>query len=366
MQNLVSFLLELMTFRTLAQNPEAIRHCTAHIQRNLTAHGVPHEILSVQQCPSILVCPQPRRAPILLISHMDVVDGPDHLFSPRVQDGRIWGRGAVDDKYAIALSLALFYRNLSRLRERGHGVEAMNFGLLITSDEESGGEKGTGTILPLLNCHFAIVLDGGSPEQIITCQKGILHLRITAKGKSAHAARPWLGRNAIENLMEDLSRLQGFFSGKKQELWEKTLNISRIEGGSAINQVPDSASAFLDIRFTEKDDPAEILQMIQKSLKHSSLSEQTHDPVFTAGSSPYLDLLKQAAPWAGEAREHGASDAHFLSARGIPGVVWGADGEMSQHSDSERVRIDSIEALDSGLQSFLDLCTVHKETLPWH
>ncbi|MDH3828630.1 MAG: hypothetical protein OET21_14500, partial [Desulfobacterales bacterium] len=52
--------------------------------------------------------------------------------------------------------------------------------------------------------------------------------------------------------------------------------------------------------------------------------------------------------------EHGASDARFLSAHGIKGIVWGADGDMSQHSADEHINIDSFYKLYDLLDTFIN------------
>lgn len=364
MQHLLSLIQQLISFPTLAERPDEIKRCTNFIRNLLKKNDVPHEVLHIEDSPSILVTPVPEKCPILLISHMDVVAGSDRLFVPRIEGGYLWGRGAVDDKYAIALSLFLLFKKRESLRKAGLDPQNLPFGLLITSDEESGGERGTAAILPRLSCDFAIVLDGGRPEEIVVRQKGILRLRLEVKGKSAHGARPWLGKNALEGLMEDLMRIRPLFDGKNSDHWEKTLNIGRMEGGRSVNQVPDQAFALLDIRFTEKENPAEIFEEMKRVLRHGALVQESLDPVFTAGASPYLDLLTQALPDIRLGQEHGASDAHYLSKNGIPGIVWGADGEMSQHSDEERLRLDSLAALLHHMQVFLDLCHERKGFLP--
>ena len=53
------------------------------------------------------------------MSHIDVVDGADELFEPKVQDGKLYGRGSLDDKYAVALSLLLFRNHLQFLEKQG-------------------------------------------------------------------------------------------------------------------------------------------------------------------------------------------------------------------------------------------------------
>ena len=67
-----------------------------------------------------------------------------------------------------------------------------------------------------------------------------------------------------------------------------------------------------------------------------------------------LDLLLQIATDSEVGFEHGASDARFLSAHGIKGIVWGADGDMSQHSADEHINIDSLHKLYDLLEAFIN------------
>jgi succinyl-diaminopimelate desuccinylase len=57
--------------------------------------------------------------------------------------------------------------------------------------------------------------------------------------------------------------------------------------------------------------------------------------------------------------EHGASDARYLSVHGIDGIVWGADGEMSQHTADEHVLIDSILTVYETLEDFISRSQKH-------
>ncbi len=78
------------------------------------------------------------------------------------------------------------------------------------------------------------------------------------------------------------------------------------------------------------------------------------EPLFLGGDSPHLDLLLEIADKTGTGAAHGASDARFLSNYGIKGVVWGADGDMSQHALDEHVNIASIRALYDALNDFME------------
>ena len=81
-----------------------------------------------------------------------------------------------------------------------------------------------------------------------------MRLKLIGRGKTAHGARPWLGENAIENLIADYFKIKRHFELTAPGHWHRTLNFSRIQAGKAVNQVPDYAEALFDIRFTENDD----------------------------------------------------------------------------------------------------------------
>lgn len=334
--------------------PGEIHHCAVFIGQWLTAQGIHHQYCEHQNVPSLVVLPKPGYAPVLLLSHFDVVEADDDaLFEPYVDADRLYGRGAVDDKYAVALSLILFREHLRRLRDRGMTQADMPFGLLMTGDEEVGGFHGVGTVSKDLETDFFIVLDGGAPNLIVTKEKGILHLVLRAHGKAAHASRPWLGQNAFDLLVDDYRRLQQLFRQETDDHWHRTLVLSNCHSGSGSrNIVPDSAEATLDIRFTEEDDPDQLLNAILKTVS-CEVEVKAKVPVFVAHGSPLLDLLSSHAPGAKTGFEHGASDARYLGPRNIPGVVWGPDSEMSQHTRTEHVVVSSLFQLYDALDGFL-------------
>lgn len=357
MREIVELTRALIRFKTRASAPDELHRCARFIASYLDACGAGYHFQEVEGIPSLWALPRPGRAKILLMSHFDVVDGPDALFEPVEADGKLYGRGAVDDKYAVALSLVLFKNHLNELREKGLDPSGLKVGILMTGDEETGGYRGAASAMTKIRADFCIALDGGSTDRIITREKGILRIRLTASGRSAHGSRPWLGENAIEILMNDLGRLKPLFDredpgGRAPDHWHRTMNIGRIEGGSSVNQVPERASADLDIRYTEQDDAPGLVEEMRRRVR-SELVLLRREPLFTSGESPYLDRLQAAAPGAVFDREHGASDARFLAAHGIPGVVWGADGDMSQHAADEHVVIDSIGRLYAALDRFI-------------
>lgn len=346
----------LIRFRSTDTRPEERERCAAHIRQWCDREGMACTRLDHEGIPSLIIGPANRHAPLLFMAHFDVVEGPDALFEPVLEGGVLHGRGSIDDKYAVALSLVIFRDHLRMLKAEGRTQDDMPLQLLLTGDEETGGYNGARHALGHVTADFCVALDGGSPAHIITKEKGIIDCTLTAHGRAAHGARPWMGVNAVDNLMDDYAALKGLFPGQRNtedpEHWHRSLNLGILRAGSAVNQVPDMATAWLDVRYTEHDDPERLFADMRDTVR-GDLAATRVEPVFHAGSSPWLDRLLACAPWASTGFAHGASDARFLSEHGIPGVVWGAEGETSQHGPEEHLLVDSLVTLHKALEAFV-------------
>ena len=354
MEPLTHLLRQLVQIPSTHSRPQEIERCADFIVDWFEGRRIECRKRIQDGVPTITALPVSDRTPVLLMSHIDVVEAPTDLFAPRLHEGRLYGRGTIDDKYAVALSMQLMHDRLERLRAAGRTQRDLNFGLMITGDEEVGGRNGARSALTRLQADFAIALDGGRLDQIITKEKGILRIKLIGRGRAAHGARPWLGTNAIEALFRDYEILRTHFRETTPDHWHRTVNWSVVKAGKSFNQVPDRAEAIFDIRFTENDDPQALVAELSQAL-NGEIEVITLDPVFQAGTSPYMDLLREIVPEAEWGMEHGASDARFLAANGIPGIVWGANGNMSQHTDDEHVELDSIHSLYRHLDRFLSL-----------
>lgn len=352
MPDVVDLTQDLIRFKSMHSRPDEIHACMAFMEAFLARHGVGYRRIEQNGVPTLMVLRPDGSAPVLLMSHIDVVDAPDELFEPRVKNGKLFGRGSIDDKYAAALSLVLAVEMLQKLKARGKTQDELPCGLLISGDEEIGGHDGAQPALRQVRSEFAIALDGGRLRNVVLKEKGIVRLKLIGRGKTAHGARPWLGENAIENLIGDYFKLKRHFELTAPDHWHRTLNFSRIQAGKATNQVPDYAEALFDIRFTENDDMDAVVAAIRGEIKgHVEVVER--EPLFQGGDSPYLERLLAIAGHPETGCEHGASDARFLSAVGIPGIVWGADGDNSAHALDEHVNLDSLAALHKILDEFL-------------
>ena len=160
---------------------------------------------------------------LLCMAHTDVVPVEDETlwehppFSGTLDRGRIYGRGADDDKadvVAYCMSLVLLQR--ARVRLDGELI------YLAAADEESGGRWGAGWFADhfpdKVKADVAINEGGGSPVHtpsgllypICTGEKGRLEARITRKGRSGHASRPWAADNPVPVLAEAIDRIAAY------------------------------------------------------------------------------------------------------------------------------------------------------------
>lgn len=353
MQDLLDLTKDLIRFKSMLSRPEEIRRCADFIERFLRDIGATYKRMECDGVPSIAALPRTEFAPVLLMSHIDVVDAPEELFEPVEKDGKLYGRGSIDDKYAAALSMILLREHLSRARQKGRGQADLPFGILMTGDEEAGGYKGAKEALKTIRTDFCIALDGGNLRKIVMKEKGVLRLKLISRGKAAHGSRPWLGENAIENLFEDYKSLKTFFGEEKADHWHKTINFSILRAGKSENQVPDLAEAVFDIRYTENDDVDALVKQMRSKIK-GELSVEMKEPLFLGGESAYVDLLLDLSKDTTLGFEHGASDARFLAEHGIPGIVWGADGDSSAHAHDEHIQLDSLHKLYGILDAFAE------------
>jgi len=356
-REIVELTKDLIRFPSTRTRPEEVLNCARFIENWFNRHDIPCRVIEHNGVPSVLALPRLERMPLLLMSHMDVVSASSQLFEPVEKGGKLYGRGAIDDKYAAALSMVLLKNRIEKNRSLGIEDSQLVLGALITGDEETGGYDGARYALGQIACDFCIALDGGSVETVVIKEKGALRLKLVAEGKTAHGASPWLGINAIEKLMEDCRIVKGFFDGLSDperwpDHWHRTMNLSIIRAGESVNQVPDRAEAVFDIRYTENDDVDELLGRIQAAITGTATIEE-REPLFVSPGSPYLDRLLELAPQTRTGIAHGASDARFLTQFDIPGIVWGAEGNSSQHSRDEHLEIESIGRLYELLDRFV-------------
>ncbi|MBU0985620.1 MAG: M20 family metallopeptidase [Proteobacteria bacterium] len=352
MQEITRLTKTLIRFKTMPSRPGEIQRCAEFIEDWLKVWDIDYRRLAYGKVPSILALPQNNFTPILLMTHIDVVDAPDDLFKPLEKEQQLYGRGSLDDKYAVALSLVLLKRHLQRLRKQGKGQKELPFGILITADEEIGGFNGAGKALEKVQTDFCIVLDGGSIEKIVVKERGVARIKLVSKGKAAVGKRPWLGDNAIEKLIDDFIKIKTYFVKSVAGHIDRAVILKSIRTDGLHHPVPEFAEADLDIRYVGNEDLERFFAKMQQEL-HSRVVVESIEPLFPDGESYHLNLLLDLSKRTKIGFEDGLNDARFLARYGLKGIIWGANGNHSRHSLSEHVDLESVEELYRILDEFM-------------
>lgn len=195
-------------------------------------------------------CGQPK---VVLSTHMDTV--PPFLHA-REDERYLYGRGACDAKGIIAAQITA----AERLIAEG----ASDFGLLFLVGEETGSDGARAANLVPRGSKYLI---NGEPTEnrLVIGTKGILWLKIEARGKMAHSAYTELGESAIEKLLDILAEVRRLPLPHDPIFGPATMNIGLISGGRAPNVVPDKAEA--EIMYRTVPEPSEGASL-RSSLEH--------------------------------------------------------------------------------------------------
>ncbi len=275
--------------------------------------------------PSLVAMPRGIDAPkVLLISHLDVINHNDAgAYGTVIKHGKMFGAGCGDMKGAMSIMLELF----SNFHKKHPGS---SLGIAITCDEEQGGESGIGYLFDHigLRCDLAINPDGGSLNEITVAEKGVIHMRALCEGHSSHAARPWLGANAVEILIEKLSELKRYFESLKEDAgnWCPTCSVTIFNTpNKTINLVPAEAKADLDIRFPSPYTTDQIMTKVDSILGDQIKTELilSAEPLQLEPNHLCKSIIEQVTgEKASFVYEDGASDARFITKYGIPVVIF--------------------------------------------
>ena len=290
--------------------------------------------------------------PLLFVAHLDTVPVTGMTVPPfegKVEGGRLYGRGACDNKGSLAAMLTA----LRRVAEAKANRSPLLFA--ATMDEESGYGGIRALIAEGLDVRGAIV---GEPTQlgVIVAHKGALRVVITARGTSAHASTPERGDNAIYRMARIIADLEALAAELPMRpahprVGPPTLNVGTVHGGLTINTVPDRCVVEVDRRMLpgEPAAPAEA-EIRAIADRHGADFEL----VFAADgfeideSSDLVALARAAvAHVLGEAKTVGmpyGTEASALADAGIPALVLGPGDAAQAHAADEWVEIRQVEA----------------------
>lgn len=308
---------------------------------------------------------------ILLNGHVDVVpaggnDWTDDPWSGKIEDGKVYGRGANDMKGALIAYLMA----MKAIKEAGISLKG---DVLIGSviGEETGG---AGT-LSLINRGYkadGAIISEPSDLRVCPVSMGVIWFRVRVRGLMAHAATSYLGVNAISKAAMLIQEIDAYeermIRDKKHPLYSHhpspfSINIGIIKGGVFPTSVPDEVILEARMSFSPDDDIAMVKKELEETIHKAAMKDEwlkDHLPevewygfCLNSGSVPMdnpllgaiLDnfkLVKEkeaeviGTPW--------GTDAGALIRYGnIPTIVFGPGPGGMAHKADEYIDIDMLQ-----------------------
>lgn len=290
---------------------------------------------------------------ILLMGHMDTVFPSNHPFqrAERKSENIIQGPGVIDMKGGLCILLESL-----KLFEQYPNRDQLGWEVIINPDEEISSVASAPIIASRAKHHnLALLFEPGIDEAgtLAGDRRGSGRFTFVVRGKASHVGRAHHeGVSAILALAKMIQQLEAL-NGDHDEV---TVNVGEIQGGGALNVVPDLAIGRIDVRTKTNDDEQWILekldQIVKKAVRQEGITVElegkfNRKPKIVSGKTEELyKLVREVGKSLGQTihwhKSGGCSDGNNLSEAGLPNVdSLGACGGKI-HSEEEYLRIDSL------------------------
>jgi LysW-gamma-L-lysine carboxypeptidase len=302
---------------------------------------------------------------IFLCGHMDTVAG--HL-PLRVEEGKIYARGAVDAKGPLAAMVMAAAEAAKEPTFKGK--------ILIASvvEEEATSRGVKHLITQGIKADFAIFGEPSGVENVTIGYKGQIQIKIVCKTETGHASTPWLYENALEKAFELWGQIRNASTYPSLDPSESPFNavtacLVRIAGGRATSVVPFEAEMNLDVRVPIQFTTAQVYEQITKIIgKYQAANPKvtvtamvldTVEPFEVDKASPLVHVMSSSIRKvlnkpATLLRKTGTGDMNILGkAMNLPIVTYGPGDSHFDHTLDEHIVISE----------YMDSIQVFKETL---
>jgi glutamate carboxypeptidase len=293
---------------------------------------------------------------VLLIGHADTVFEPGHLARRpyEIVGEHVVGPGVADMKSGLLTGL---YAIDAIQAAGGQDPVWLPLGRLIyvvNPDEEIGSPSSAAIITEVARgADVVLVLEGARHNgAIVSARKGMMHVRATVTGRSAHAGlEPHKGRSAVLEAAHKTLALHDL-NGRWSSV---SVNVGSLSGGTRPNIVPDQAVMQIDMRAGHRADQDEATAAILEILRASTVPDTETTVQITANHGPMektpasTRLVDQAVAIASalgfvltDTATGGASDANLTAGMGVPTLDGLGPVGSDPHTSTERLVADSI------------------------
>lgn len=348
MDRYVDLLCELIRMRPESRDIPAVNAVQRRVQEFLTEKGLSCTMEKEGEREVLWAATTPGKVQdILLCAHLDVVPAEkEEQYEPYICDGILYGRGASD---CLGNAIAC-------MKAMCDAPEGASIGCIFTADEEIGGDTTAYMVkLGYGARKLGLVMDAGGT--VYYGQKGILNLKLTARGSGGHSSRPWSFDNPVLKLVNGLHKLfENWENPVDGNDWRLSMAPTILQAGNAVNRIPDVAEAELNLRLVKLEEKEQMVAYIRETTGLEVEVTESCDPYVSPADSEEMRrvLAAYAKAFGKEAtptRMCGATDARHLSKIGAPVYVSGVNGSGA-HAVEETLQIASI---DQGVAMILDL-----------
>lgn len=305
---------------------------------------------------------------VLLDAHQDTVPVEGMTiapFTPKIADGRLWGRGACDVKGGMAAMLFAFRR---LIQEQPAG--AANVVLSCTCDEEATiigitdlvtyWSTANGKSKLLKNPPNVAIIAEPTELDVVVAHRGVTRFKIRTRGRACHSSDPTQGINAIYRMSRLVTALQEYseqlaLTVKAHPLCgSATLSVGKINGGTSVNIVPDECVIEIDRRVTPGENAERVVADIREFLAARLDFEFEFDPPWIECAAltdatnaelakAVLECVKAVdGPHSAVGVAYG-THASQTCAAGIPSIVFGPGSIREAHTRDEFIDIGQLE-----------------------
>ncbi|MWV50441.1 succinyl-diaminopimelate desuccinylase [Rathayibacter sp. VKM Ac-2803] len=295
-----------------------------------------------------------RAQRVVIAGHLDTVPINDNLpVRDETIDGveHLVGRGTVDMKAGVAVQLVL----AAELVDPVVDITWMWYDNEEVASDLNGLGRLARTRPELFAADFAVLGEPTAAEVEGGCN-GTLRVDVTTRGRRAHAARSWVGENAIHAAAPILDRLAAYEPRSVEVdglVYREGVNAVRISGGVAGNVIPDLCTVHVNYRFAPDRSGEEAVAHLRELF--DGFEVEVAD--LAEGARPGLDAPLAAAFIAAVGAEakpkYGWTDVARFSALGVPAVNYGPGDPLLAHADDERVAVHEITDCAAGLRRWL-------------
>ncbi|WP_035697905.1 succinyl-diaminopimelate desuccinylase [Glycomyces tenuis] len=288
---------------------------------------------------------------VMLAGHLDTVPVNGNFPTRLDDDDRLWGLGTSDMKSGTALALWI----AATVPKPKFDLSFAFYDCEEIEAERNGLNRLSKSRPELLAADFAILLEPTYGMVEAGCQ-GTMRARITVRGKRAHSARSWTGKNAIHDAARVLHRLNAYGAREVEVdgcVYREGLNAVSIGGGVAGNVIPDECRVEVNYRFAPDRDEA----AAEAHLREVFIGWDVEITDSAPSCRPGLDRPEAAefvAAAGGEFRAKlGWTDVARFATLGIPAVNFGPGDPNLAHKQDEHVEIDIIRDCADALRAYV-------------